>query len=169
MKLVLQELSELKGETQKINTHLKGIEDTIAEIKTEQTAMKNDIAEIRAEQAVMKKDIAEIKAEQTAMKNDIAEIRAEQAVMKKDIAEIKAEQAVMKQDIHMLQEEQKNIRILIENNVIKQICIIAEAHMDIKRNFDILREMYDRYESIAINVQVLNKDVGDLKRMHAMA
>ena len=155
MKLVLQELSELKSETQKIITHLKGIEDTIAEIKTEQTAMKNDIAEIRAEQAVMK--------------NDIAEIRAEQAVMKKDIAEIKAEQAVMKQDIHMLQEEQKNIRILIENNVIKQICIIAEAHMDIKRNFDILREMYDRYESIAINVQVLNKDVGDLKRMHAMA
>ena len=141
MKLVLQELSELKSETQKIITHLKGIEDTIAEIK----------------------------AEQTAMKNDIAEIRAEQAVMKKDIAEIKAEQAVMKQDIHMLQEEQKNIRILIENNVIKQICIIAEAHMDIKRNFDILREMYDRYESIAINVQVLNKDVGDLKRMHAMA
>ena len=141
MKLVLQELSELKSETQKIITHLKGIEDTIAEIKTEQTAMKNDIAEIRAEQAVMKKDIAEIKAEQ----------------------------AVMKQDIHMLQEEQKNIRILIENNVIKQICIIAEAHMDIKRNFDILREMYDRYDSIAINVQVLNKDVGDLKRMHAMA
>ena len=141
MKLVLQELSELKSETQKINTHLKGIEDTIAEIKTEQTAMKNDIAEIRAEQAVMKKDIAEIKAEH----------------------------AVMKQDIHMLQEEQKNIRILIENNVIKQICIIAEAHMDIKRNFDMLREMYDRYEPIAINVQVLNKDVGDLKRMHAMA
>ena len=127
MKLVLQELSELKSETQKIITHLKGIEDTIAEIKTEQTAMKNDIAEI------------------------------------------KAEQAVMKQDIHMLQEEQKNIRILIENNVIKQICIIAEAHMDIKRNFDMLREMYDRYEPIAINVQVLNKDVGDLKRMHAMA
>lgn len=57
MKLVLQELSELKSETQKIITHLKGIEDTIAEIKTEQTAMKNDIAEIRAEQAVMKNDI----------------------------------------------------------------------------------------------------------------
>ncbi|MDO4339976.1 MAG: hypothetical protein Q4C91_18115, partial [Eubacteriales bacterium] len=131
--------------------------------------MKQDIVDIKAEQAVMKQDIVDIKAE-------ISDIKAEQAVMKQDIvdikaeiSDIKAEQAVMKQDISDIKAEQRSLRLLVENDIRKQINIVAEGHFFIQKHFNEMHEMYVRYESLAINVQSLNSDMREVKRRLSMA
>lgn len=115
--LILKELSGLKSETQKINSRLDGIEDTISAVKTEATVTKKDLQKIL--------------------------------------------------------DEQRSIWKLIDTIIMDEIRIAGEIY-DFTGNknslFDSVQQiLFKRYESLALNVELLNKDMAEVKRRLAMA
>lgn len=110
----------------------------------------------------IKTDIHKINSRLGRMQDTIDE-------MKQDISEIKAEQAVMKQDISDIKSEQKMIRTIIENEVLRQIQIVAEGHIMLMHRIKEMQEMYSKYEEIGLKVECLIIEMHDVKRRIAKA
>lgn len=115
------------------------------------------------------REITEVKDDTRKINSRLDGIEHTIDEMKTEIAEIKAEQTVMKQDIVEIKAEQTAIRLLIENELRKQIRIVAEAHLDIQRHLHEMHEMYMRYEAYSLTVEHLKTDMREVKQRLSMA
>ena len=57
-----------------------------------------------------------------------------------------------------------NIELTLENEVCRNICTIAEAHLDLSRKFDQALKVKDDDELIRIGLNVLDNDVRKIKQ-----
>ena len=112
----------------------------------------------------------------TGVKGEISGMKGEISGMKKEISEIKENISEMREDIHDLQgrmDRQENeiryIKTFQENNLERNIKIIAEGHMNLNRKLNEALKITEDDEMLHLRVNVLECDMGRVKDKLAMA
>ncbi len=78
--------------------------------------------------------------------------------MKQDLTEVKQDMSSMKQDI-------RDNRILIENNVMRDIHLIAEQHTDIIEKLDAIADYGDTKGRVSTLENVVQSHTDDIKEL----
>ena len=92
---------------------------------------------------------------QTRMESDISVLMQGQAELKSDVAELKSDVAELKSDVGNLKQEQTRINIIIENEMLRDIRILAEGHMYIISKHDKIDELDERVTKIETDTRAL--------------
>lgn len=85
--------------------------------------------------------------------------------MKQDVSELKQDMKEVKQDINSLKSDVKSIELTIENQIVPNIQLVAENHVDLSRKLhDSLRVESER-EMFIIKLNYLEDEIRKLKAM----
>ncbi len=113
---------------------------------------------------VMKKHMKSMEYKVTIMQEDIQGIKEETKEMKKDVNELKENVYTLNEKTNKMDENIRNIYMIIENNVIPQIKVVAEGHFDLFRRFkDVLKSEQEK-ELFQIRLIALESEMALVKK-----
>lgn len=118
--------------------------------------MKDDISELKKDVSVLKTEMAEVKA-------DIAELKADVSGLKADVSELKADVLSLKEGVVSLDRRVTSLELTIENEIRKNIRIIAEGHLELVRKLDEALKTEQENEMMRLRVTVLENDMRIVK------
>ena len=91
------------------------------------------------------------------MESDIRSIRDEQILMRDEQRRFRDELKAFRNELNALRDEQKRIRLIIENDVLRAISILAENYLPAAK----------RYESAAEQIHAMQTDIDIMKKVIA--
>ena len=104
------------------------------------------------------------------MENSIQVLQDGQQKMQDDILGLKQDQEVMSRDMKDVKQRVTGIEMTLENEVIRNIKIIAENHTDLSRKLDDALKVDNEKELLLIRVNILENEVRKLKeRLNVIA
>ena len=133
----------MSEETRMIMEELRQMNKTMSEMKSDISELKSDVSELKADVAVLKTDVAVLKTEVSILKSDMRTV-------KDDIADLEA--------------GQRDLYLLIENNVSKKINIIGEGHFFVMKNLKELRGFQEEKEMMDLKILDLQIEMIRVKR-----
>ena len=97
------------------------------------------------------------------IKDDMQGMKSDMQGMKDDMQVMKGDMQGMKEQIGSLGHAVKKLELHIENVTDRNICIIAEGHLDLSRKLTEAVEAGKREEMLGIRMNVLEEEVRKLK------
>lgn len=86
--------------------------------------------------------------------------------MKSDIFELKEDVVGLKEDVKGLNSRITRVEVILENDISKQINILAEGHMDnAKRIEQISEDVSDMKEKISVLYTISQRNVREIRRL----
>jgi len=70
----------------------------------------------------------------------------------------------LEEELHHTKEEVKTLRVIMENDMSRQIKIIAEGHLDLSRKLDEALRIENEREILKIRLVSLESEIRDIKR-----
>ena len=159
-KNLLEALWKLNDKVDTLLTDVSGLKTDVADLKTDVAELKTDIAELKTDMVEVKADVAKLKTDMVEVKNDVFVLKSDMAGVKKDITRLEA----METELKALHFDVVELRLTCENDLGRQIRIIAEAHGDMIRYFNRALERKTEMEEYAVRVIYLEGEVRRLKR-----
>ena len=150
---LLDALWTLNGKVDTLLTDVSEVKADVAELKTDVAQLKTDMVEVKADVAQLKTDVEELKTDVSVLKSDMMGV-------KEDITRLEA----LETEVKALHYDIVELRMTCENDISKQIRIIAEGHGDLIRYFSRALEKKAEMEEYAIRVMYLEGEVRRLKR-----
>ena len=133
----------MSEETRMIMEELRQMNKTMSEMRSDISELKSDVSELKADVSVLKADVAELKTEVSVLKSDMRTV-------KDDIADLEA--------------GQRDLYLLIENDVSKKINIIGEGHFFVMKNLKELRGFQEEKEMMDLKILDLQIEMKRVKR-----
>ena len=133
----------MSEETRMIMEELRQMNKTMSEMRSDISELKTDVSELKTDVSVLKADVAELKTEVSVLKSDMRTV-------KDDIADLEA--------------GQRDLYLLIENNVSKKINIIGEGHFFVMKNLKELRGFQEEKEMMDLKILDLQIEMKRVKR-----
>lgn len=140
----------MSEETRMIMEELRQMNKTMSEMKSDISELKSDVSELKADVAVLKTDVA-------VLKTDVA-------VMKTEVSILKSDMRTVKDDIVDLEAGQRDLYLLIENDISKKINIIGEGHFFVMKNLKELRGFQEEKERMELKILDLQIELKRIKR-----
>ena len=137
----------------KLNGKVDTLLTDVSELKTDVSELKTDMVEVKADVAQLKTDVEELKTDVSVLKSDMVGV-------KEDITRLEA----LETEVKALHYDIVELRMTCENDISKQIRIIAEGHGDLIRYFSRALEKKAEMEEYAVRVMYLEGEVRRLKR-----
>ena len=157
---LLDALWKLNGKVDTLLTDVSELKTDVAGLKTDVAELKTDVAELKADVAQLKTDMVEVKADVAQLKTDVSVLKSDMMGVKEDITRLEA----LETEVKALHYDIVELRMTCENDISKQIRIIAEGHGDLIRYFSRALEKKAEMEEYAIRVMYLEGEVRRLKR-----
>ncbi len=126
--------------------------DAIGRLNDKMDVMATDIKSLKEVVKDLKSDVTELKSDMTQVKGDIVKLKSD--VKKLDSLET---------EVKALHFDVVELKLTCENDISKQIRIIAEGHGDLLRHFDYALEKKAELEQYAVKVIYLEGEVKRLK------
>lgn len=133
----------MSEETRMIMEELRQMNKTMSEMRSDISELKSDVSELKADVAVLKTDVAVLKTEVSILKSDMRTV-------KDDIADLEA--------------GQRDLYLLIENDISKKINIIGEGHFFVMKNLKELRGFQEEKEMMDLKILDLQIEMKRVKR-----
>ena len=105
----------------------------------------------------MEQRLANLESGQIAMEQRLANLESGQIAMEQRLANLESGQLSMANRL-------TNIELTFENEVSRNICTIAEAHLDLSRKFDRALKVKEDDELVRVRLNVLENDVRKIKQ-----
>ena len=147
----------MSKETRMIMEELRQMNKTMSEMKSDISELKSDVSELKADVAVLKTDVA-------VLKTDVAVLKTDVAVLKTEVSILKSEMRTVKDDIANLEAGQRDLYLLIENDISKKINIIGEGHFFVMKNLKELRGFQEEKEMMDLKILDLQIEMKRVKR-----
>ena len=112
---------------------------------------------------ILIREVCGIKDDMQGMKSDMQGMKSDMQGMKDDMQVMKGDMQGMKEQIGSLGHAVKKLELHIENVTDRNICIIAEGHLDLSRKLTEAVEAGKREEMLGIRMNVLEEEVRKLK------
>ena len=128
---------------------MDSLEENLMGVRSE---LKEEIQGVRSE---LKEEIQEVRSELT---EKIEGVRSE---LKEEIQGVRSE---LKGEIQELREDVTDIKLVIENELRRNISIVAEGHLDLMRKLDESIKVQQEQEKLMVRVNVLETYVKELKK-----
>ena len=133
--------------------------------------MSEETRMIMEELRQMNKTMSEMKSDISELKSDVSELKADVAVLKTDVAVLKTEVSILKRDMRTVKDDiadleagQRDLYLLIENDVCKKINIIGEGHFFVMKNLKELRGFQEEKEMMDLKILDLQIEMKRVKR-----
>ena len=126
--------------------------------------MSEETRMIMEELRQMNKTMSEMKTDISELKNDVSELKADVSVLKSDVSVLKRDMRTVKDNIADLQAGQRDLYLLIENDVSKKINIIGEGHFFVMKNLKELRGFQEEKEMMDLKILDLQIEMKRVKR-----
>ena len=133
--------------------------------------MSEETRMIMEELRQMNKTMSEMKSDISELKSDVSELKADVAVLKTDVAVLKTEVSILKRDMRTVKDDiadleagQRDLYLLIENDISKKINIIGEGHFFVMKNLKELRGFQEEKEMMDLKILDLQIEMKRVKR-----
>ena len=133
--------------------------------------MSEETRMIMEELRQMNKTMSEMKSDISEVKSDVSELKADVAVLKTDVAVLKTEVSILKRDMRTVKDDiadleagQRDLYLLIENDISKKINIIGEGHFFVMKNLKELRGFQEEKEMMDLKILDLQIEMKRVKR-----
>lgn len=134
------------------------------------TAMDNRMTAMDDHMVAMDERMTAMDERMSKMENSIQVLQDGQQKMQDDILGLKQDQEVMSRDMKDVKQRVTGIEMTLENEVIRNIKIIAENHTDLSRKLDDALKVDNEKELLLIRVNILENEVRKLKeRLNVIA
>lgn len=140
----------MSEETRMIMEELRQMNKTMSEMKSDISELKSDVSELKADVAVLKTDVAVLKTDVAVMKTEVSILKSDMRTVKDDIADLEA--------------GQRDLYLLIENDISKKINIIGEGHFFVMKNLKELRGFQEEKERMELKILDLQIELKRIKR-----
>ena len=136
----------LKEEIQGVRSELK------EEIQGVRSELKEEIQEVRSE---LKEEIQGVRSE---LKEEIQGVRSE---LKEKIQGVQSE---LKEEIQKVQDDVTGVKLIMENELRRNISIIAENHLDLYEKLSEYKKVTDEQFHLSMRVNTLESYVKELRK-----
>ena len=119
--------------------------------------MEQRLANLESGQIAMEQRLANLESGQIAMEQRLANLESGQIAMEQRLANLESGQLSMANRL-------TNMELTLENEVSRNICTIAEAHLDLSRKFDRALKVKEDDELVRVRLNVLENDVRKIKQ-----
>ena len=126
--------------------------------------MSEETRMIMEELRQMNKTMSEMRSDISELKSDVSELKADVAVLKTEVSILKSDMRTVKDDIADLEAGQRDLYLLIENDVCKKINIIGEGHFFVMKNLKELRGFQEEKEMMDLKILDLQIEMKRVKR-----
>ena len=133
--------------------------------------MSEETRMIMEELRQMNKTMSEMRSDISELKSDVSELKADVAVLKTDVAVLKTEFSILKRDMRTVKDDiadleagQRDLYLLIENDISKKINIIGEGHFFVMKNLKELRGFQEEKEMMDLKILDLQIEMKRVKR-----
>ena len=126
--------------------------------------MSEETRMIMEELRQMNKTMSEMRSDISELKSDVSELKADVAVLKTEVSILKSDMRTVKDDIADLEAGQRDLYLLIENDVCKKINIIGEGHFFVMKNLKELRGFQEEKEMMDLKILDLQIEMKRIKR-----
>ena len=109
------------------------------------------------ETRMIMEELRQMNKTMSEMKTDISELKA-------DVSELKTDMKTVKENIADLEAGQRDLYLLIENDVSKKINIIGEGHFFVMKNLKELRGFQEEKEMMDLKILDLQIEMKRIKR-----
>ena len=133
------------------------MEQRLANLESGQIAMEQRLANLESGQIAMEQRLANLESGQIAMEQRLANLESGQIAMEQRLANLESGQLSMANRL-------TNMELTLENEVSRNICTIAEAHLDLSRKFDRALKVKEDDELVRVRLNVLENDVRKIKQ-----
>ena len=160
----------MSEETRMILEQLGQINENILVMKEDISVLKTDVAELKTDVAGLKTDVAGLKTDVAGLKTDVAGLKTDVAVLKTDVTNLKSEVSQMKSDmvvlnsgVEKLEERQRELCMLVENDISKKINIVGDGHFFVMKSLNDLRGFQNEKERMDLKIIDLQIEVTKIK------
>lgn len=124
----------------------------------------DQLSQINQNVTEMKADIAELKEDVAVLKTDVTELKANVSVLQRDVRLMKYDMNVLKDKVIDLEAGQKQIHVLIENEVSKKINVVGEGHFFVMKTLSELRGFQEEKEMMDLKILDLQIEMKKIKQ-----
>ncbi len=124
----------------------------------------DEIKEKMSDLDVMKKNMRNMEDKVTIMQEDIQEMKEGTKEIIKDINKLKENVSILNEKANEMDENIRSIYMIIENNVIPQIKVVAEGHCDLFRRFKDVVKSEQEKELFQIRLIALENEMALVKK-----
>ena len=155
MNVIRQDVAELKAD--------------VAMLKQEISEVKEDIAELKADVAMLKEDVAVLKVDVTVLKSDVNLLKYDVIGLKENAENLHAEIEKLSQGQTSAGESMNGLRFMVENEIYRNIKIIAEGHLDLNRKLSEVLKGKDKWELNEVRLNHAESEIRMIKQELRMA
>ena len=119
--------------------------------------MEQRLANLESGQIAMEQRLTNLESGQIAMEQRLTNLESGQIAMEQRLANLESGQLSMANRL-------TNMELTLENEVSRNICTIAEAHLDLSRKFDRALKVKEDDELVRVRLNVLENDVRKIKQ-----
>ena len=119
--------------------------------------MEQRVSNLESGQIAMEQRLTNLESGQIAMEQRLTNLESGQIAMEQRLANLESGQLSMANRL-------TNMELTLENEVSRNICTIAEAHLDLSRKFDRALKVKEDDELVRVRLNVLENDVRKIKQ-----
>ena len=127
-------------------------------------ALFHDMQTMKGDMQTVKDDMQNMKVDMQNMKVDMQNMKDDMQNMKVDMQNMKAEMAIMKNQIQMLDCKVTKVELTMENDMNRNIQILAENHINIVDKLNESIRVQDKSILYEVQVSGLNIKMNQLER-----
>lgn len=111
----------------------------------------------------VREDVAGLKEDVAGLKKDVAELKEDVTELKEDVAGLQQKAADLEAASEKTQRDVTDLRVTLENEVLKGIHIIGEGHLDLSRKMNQILETKEERELMELRILGLEHEVRRIK------
>ncbi|ROR31523.1 hypothetical protein EDD66_101140 [Mobilisporobacter senegalensis] len=143
-KQILNILGEIQGQISCIQTDVQGLKTDVQGLKTDVQGLKTDVQGLKTDVQELKVDVSELKSDMANVKSDIKDLQMNQSHFDSEL---------------------RNVRIFIENDVMRKIDLLYENRDTVISRIDKIDRMDKTEEDIALLKIAVSANSRDIKEL----
>ena len=101
--------------------------------------------------------------EVSTLKNEVSALKNEVSTLKDEVSTLKDEVSTLKSEVDTLKQSNTDIKLTIENELNRNIQLVAEGHLDLNRKLEEVMRPVNALEMLQVQVNMLQSKIRDIE------
>ena len=111
----------------------------------------------------LENEVSTLKNEVSILKNEVSALKNEVSTLKDEVSTLKDEVSTLKSEVDTLKQSNTDIKLTIENELNRNIQLVAEGHLDLNRKLEEVMRPVNALEMLQVQVNMLQSKIRDIE------
>lgn len=98
-----------------------------------------------------------------SLEDEVSTLKDEISALKNEVSTLKSEVSTLKSEIDTLKQSNTDIKLTIENELNRNIQLVAEGHLDLNRKLEEVMRPVNALEMLQVQVNMLQSKIRDIE------